>query len=491
MLSPPLLRAAQHAAPSSLQRAGSSSSSRFSCSHAECSFGRDWSIPSSASPPPSLLIAEPICGPTLAAAFAAALAAARRAHLDLVWWYRNCPIMLQTFVPSKNIFSRSASRSFVRRSCGTLMPSGVGPSGVGNRGNATIDADIAVAIFRAKLCARRRDGTAAGLAEAHGITQKAVREIWNLKTWAEVTSPYWTTKDRELWARSRKPRSGDPALKGQRCLISGGRSKAQASCKTPGRSSAQQKLKTSCRERWEQNWEICVDSTHDLVAEGYDLDVRTLPPKGSSREEVRAWLQSVVKLDKAAWEGLTRSGGLPSAKSLFMNFEPMTNIKSTDRATGASKPPTAVTVSHLEQVKPAEIEDPKARLSYILYLLRTDARKKEYDASFGTRKRASDGEGSERGRKAARQSQAPKETGHDEQENQSTGLHLLVSVAAKLEDDSKGPQGSALGCLPCSMYQRSKQDADVAEIHERERSAAEEAAAAAATTSGEEGSATP
>lgn len=384
------------------------------------------------------------------------------------------------------------------------MPSGVGPSGVGNRGNATIDAAIAVAIFRAKLCARRRDGTAAGLAEAHGITQKAVREIWNLKTWAEVTSPYWTNKDRELWARSQKPHPNDPALNAQRCLVTGGRSKAPATCKAPGRSSAQQKLKTSCRERWEQNWEICVDATHDLVAAGHDLDVCTLPPKGSSREEVRAWLQSVVKLDKAAWEGLTRSGGLPSAKSLFMNYEPMTTIKSVDRATGASKPPTAVTVSHLELVKPAEIEDPKARLSYVLYLLRTDARKKEYDATFGTRKRACDGEGSERDKKATRHGQSPKETQLDEQDKQSTGLHLLVSVAAKLEHDSKAPQGSTSAPLTPSMYQRCLEEADrVAEIQEREWRAAEaaaaqgrerraaEEAAAASSTSGEEGSATP
>ena len=69
--------------------------------------------------------------------------------------------------------------------------------------SAKIDADVAVKIYCEKLgTMTSRDGTTAALAAEHGITQKAVRDVWNLRTWAAATRPYWNAADREKWAQN-------------------------------------------------------------------------------------------------------------------------------------------------------------------------------------------------------------------------------------------------------------------------------------------------
>ena len=72
--------------------------------------------------------------------------------------------------------------------------------------SAKIDTDIAVKIYRAKLekvssCESLCDGVAAALAKEHSITQKDVRDVWNLRTWADATRPHWNAEDREKWAQ--------------------------------------------------------------------------------------------------------------------------------------------------------------------------------------------------------------------------------------------------------------------------------------------------
>jgi hypothetical protein len=69
--------------------------------------------------------------------------------------------------------------------------------------SATLDIDAAIDIFRAKNTHTPRDGTSAALAAKYGITPKAVRDIWNLRTWAGTTRPFWTRRDEALWARKR------------------------------------------------------------------------------------------------------------------------------------------------------------------------------------------------------------------------------------------------------------------------------------------------
>ena len=60
----------------------------------------------------------------------------------------------------------------------------------------TITEEVAVIIFLAKKTARsKQDRLASRLAAEHGITAKAVRDIWSLRTWRGATEPYWTTDD--------------------------------------------------------------------------------------------------------------------------------------------------------------------------------------------------------------------------------------------------------------------------------------------------------
>ena len=53
----------------------------------------------------------------------------------------------------------------------------------------------AIQIFRAKADREVRDTLAMSLATQFGITAKAVRDIWNLRTWAQTTRPCWTQAD--------------------------------------------------------------------------------------------------------------------------------------------------------------------------------------------------------------------------------------------------------------------------------------------------------
>lgn len=66
-------------------------------------------------------------------------------------------------------------------------------------GNTTLDAEGAVDIFLAKRRHKKRDTLSATLAEKHGITSKAVRDVWKLRTWAWRTMPYWTAEDLDFF----------------------------------------------------------------------------------------------------------------------------------------------------------------------------------------------------------------------------------------------------------------------------------------------------
>ena len=66
---------------------------------------------------------------------------------------------------------------------------------------ATLDEEAAINIYLAKAWRTPRDSTSAQLAAQYGITMKAVRDIWNQRTWPWVTMPYWTREDWDLFAR--------------------------------------------------------------------------------------------------------------------------------------------------------------------------------------------------------------------------------------------------------------------------------------------------
>lgn len=55
----------------------------------------------------------------------------------------------------------------------------------------------AIEIFRAKAHRKARGSLAASLATRFGITAKAVRDVWNLRTWAWTTRPFWAQTDHD------------------------------------------------------------------------------------------------------------------------------------------------------------------------------------------------------------------------------------------------------------------------------------------------------
>jgi hypothetical protein len=84
------------------------------------------------------------------------------------------------------------------------------------RGMCIITNEAAVAIFKARDGHRKKqDKLATRLSSEYGISTKAVRDIWNLRTWSHVTKPFWTPKDfsrRMLHSKLCTACNKDPAI---------------------------------------------------------------------------------------------------------------------------------------------------------------------------------------------------------------------------------------------------------------------------------------
>jgi hypothetical protein len=105
-------------------------------------------------------------------------------------------------------------------------------------GARKLDADAAIAIFLARGPGPRRDGTSTALSNQYNITTKAVRDVWNLRTWTMETMPHWTRND---WAKYKHLCSA--------CKIIGVTSKASAcaKCTAPPRRGRRPVLSTPRR----------------------------------------------------------------------------------------------------------------------------------------------------------------------------------------------------------------------------------------------------
>ena len=63
----------------------------------------------------------------------------------------------------------------------------------------------ALAIFQAKRCTRgSRTSLSAALGRRYGTTAKAVRDVWNGRTWAHVTKPFWTAEEKNKYEEKKK-----------------------------------------------------------------------------------------------------------------------------------------------------------------------------------------------------------------------------------------------------------------------------------------------
>ena len=72
-----------------------------------------------------------------------------------------------------------------------------------NDARCTINDEEAVAIFIAQQSKSKRDGLATRLAREHGISPKAVYDIWNMRTRCRATRPYWTPAQEQRFMNSR------------------------------------------------------------------------------------------------------------------------------------------------------------------------------------------------------------------------------------------------------------------------------------------------
>jgi len=66
---------------------------------------------------------------------------------------------------------------------------------------AKLDKEAAIAIYLAKASRTPGDSRSSALAAQYNITMKAVRDVWNLRTWTWTTMPYWTRSDQEIFMR--------------------------------------------------------------------------------------------------------------------------------------------------------------------------------------------------------------------------------------------------------------------------------------------------
>ena len=67
---------------------------------------------------------------------------------------------------------------------------------------AVLSAHDAIEIYKAKENHTRRDNVSEILSNKYQITMKAIRDIWNLRTWREVTKPYWTLEDQTKYLKT-------------------------------------------------------------------------------------------------------------------------------------------------------------------------------------------------------------------------------------------------------------------------------------------------
>ena len=138
------------------------------------------------------------------------------------------------------------------------------------RGVCTISAETAALIFKARNDSNRhkQDKLAKRLGETFGISPKAVRDIWSLRTWVHATFPYWLPTDWQHFSAKR------------RCVA----------CSRTGVSSIEQAC-TSCRSKVIHNamnqasaanqGEWLVDQ--DMIANEFNALAEQFEQSGSSR----------------------------------------------------------------------------------------------------------------------------------------------------------------------------------------------------------------
>jgi hypothetical protein len=162
---------------------------------------------------------------------------------------------------------------------------------------STLDAEAAIKVYLAKASCSPRDGTTAALAKQYNITMKAVRDVWNLRTWTWSTMPYWTYSDQKKFLRQHLC---------IHCQIKGVRSLASAckTCATPRRR-GRRPVQTPSREL------LSFDAAESTLTEAFANDMPNMTT-----------LQDYAPAQEDA--GLPRM--LPQAAHLYVSHRDAANI---------------------------------------------------------------------------------------------------------------------------------------------------------------------
>jgi hypothetical protein len=137
---------------------------------------------------------------------------------------------------------------------------------------STLDAEAAIKVYLAKASCSPRDGTTAALAKQYNITMKAVRDVWNLRTWTWSTMPYWTYSDQKKFLRQHLC---------IHCRIKGVTSLASAckTCATPRRR-GRRPVQTPGREL------LSSDAAESTLTEAFANDLPNMtPPQDYAQED--------------------------------------------------------------------------------------------------------------------------------------------------------------------------------------------------------------
>ena len=137
----------------------------------------------------------------------------------------------------------------------------------------TLTAHDAIDIYLAKASRSARDSLTSVLSKRYNITMKAVRDVWNLRTWVWATVPFWTRSDREKFlckharfTASLRSDTADPRL--------------TASTDAQGQQSTQTSLQTrpsSWHDRATIAYSVTSHNTCDVDDWLYQADLHSMP----------------------------------------------------------------------------------------------------------------------------------------------------------------------------------------------------------------------
>ena len=121
--------------------------------------------------------------------------------------------------------------------------------------------------------------TTAQLAERFNITMKAVRDVWNLRTWTWTTMPYWSRKDHAIFLKKHlcaQCRRRDVKLLEDACRLCStrpqrGRRATRAISSSAGGGARNEPIKDTLEMHAADVWELVTQGLPEAPADSTDL----------------------------------------------------------------------------------------------------------------------------------------------------------------------------------------------------------------------------